>query len=438
MAIRYDQLPHDHALEREVLSSVFVAPDSLWAIREQLRDVDFHEPIHAALYTAMIAVQDRDGRVDIPLLHTELRQRGQGALIAHIGGVLERAGTTDQLHRYVTRVAEYAMLRRMAQASEGVTAGALTPEAAADVNGWAAEAIRAVEDAAGHGPATTMELASDAMPEAYLTMLDEKTTGLSAGLKTGIPELDEWTNGLPRKMHVIGGRAKMGKTAFAMSLTKGWACNGLRGLWLQQEMDKREFWARNLALVSHVPFAAVAGEDAITAEQGLLLQQAANTIRGWRMAVDYRTRLTAADVKLLALKARRLLGGLDYVVVDHFHAMDHGGGGSMTEQRAGMGANSNGLRDTAKELNVCLLLLAQLNRGTDKRSDQRPVLSDLRECGDLEQDAHVIMAPHRPYYYDQTADRRDAELVVMGNRNGDKGIVQLRFLPQVMEFRKAV
>jgi replicative DNA helicase len=430
--LNHSTLPHDHDLEREVLSAVFVDPECLWLIRELLAPADFHSHANGRILGHMIAVQDRDGRVDLPLLTTQLRASNDGALQPQMLSLLDRAGTTSQLERYAGRVAEYAVLRRMADAADRVAHEACMPDAAEDVAAWTAESLRAVEDAAQGGAVDTLVLAHQAMPGAWLDMQEAKSQERTYGLNTGIRDLDEWTDGLPRKLCVIAARAKMGKTALAMSISAHWLHRGMRVLWLQQEMDEREFWARYLAQSSRVPFRAIAGRERLGESQGRDVAHASQRIADWRLAVDFRTRMTAEGVKLAALKARRVLGGLDAIVVDHFHCMQHGSVGD--DPRHGMEATSNYLRDTAKDLGVCMLLLAQLNRGSDKRANQRPVLSDIRECGALEQDAHIIFAPHRPYYYDRTADKRHAELLVLGNRNGDTGPITMRFIPEIMHF----
>ena len=99
-----------------------------------------------------------------------------------------------------------------------------------------------------------------------------------------------------------------------------------------------------------------------------------------------------------------------------------------------MTRNAGGLRALAKDLNVCVILLAQLNRSPDKREDKRPILSDIRECGALEQDAHAILAPHRPSYYNRDHPTREAELLVLANRNGPSGRINVRWFPQLMKF----
>lgn len=438
--INSDKLPHDDDLEREVLAAVFVDADVLWLVREKLKPDDFHNLGHSKVYEAMQTVQDRDGRVDLPLLHTQLKADGDWYLAPIVGKLLDRAGTTSQVGQYATRIAEYSVLRRMAYAAEAVVAQACAPEAAMDVAGWTASALKTVEDAAEGGAAETLHLARETMPWMAEDLLEAKTEERSHGLETGIPELDEWTDGLPRKLVVIAGRAKMGKTALAMSIAKGWCVRGFKVLWLQQEMDEREFWARQLAMVSGVPFKAIVGRQAISNEQTGHVRHASERLAHWNMAVDFRTRLTAEACKLAALKARRLMGGLDAVVVDHFHCMQHGKPGEWSggDMRHAMDGSSNYQRDAAKDLGVCWLLLAQLNRSSDKREDKRPVLSDIRECGALEQDAHVIMAPHRPYYYDKSADVRHAECLVLGSRNGETGAISMRFLPQTMHFKPVV
>jgi len=180
----------------------------------------------------------------------------------------------------------------------------------------------------------------------------------------------------------------------------------------------------------------LAGKRRATQDEIGLMGPAADAVSRLPLLIDDRPGLTAEQIVIAASSAKRELGGLDLVVVDHFHKMRFPKSAGQRSDDA-MNASVTVLCDAAKRLGVALVLLAQLNRKCEERSDKRPMLSDLREAGGLEQDAYGVWSPFRPGAYDDNADQREAELIGLKHRNGECRTIPMRWYGPRMTYTEA-
>ena len=328
-----------------------------------------------------------------------------------VGLLLEHAAIPAEVPYLIGVVADEARVRRV-QLRTGVALSA-DPE---DAGQWCAEVVRAATDAAGDATRARWTAGVDLAAAA----LERRTSGQQGVPRLPMPwhEVEAMGCGVPRgRFTVVAGRPGMGKTTAALVLAAHWASQGLRVAVSSLEMGAGELGDRMLA--------RLAGQRrGLTAEQANV--DAADEMARWSLAVDDTPGLTASEIVLRAEGARRMLGGLDALVVDHFHLLAHRAEkGERTDEA--MGRSSGVLRDWAKNQDIAVVLAAQLNRDSERRGTGVPRLADLRECGALEQDGYMVVAPYRPAVMDSQADPGELQWHVIKHRGGRCGSVGLHW-----------
>lgn len=392
----------------------------------------FAAPIHQEIWRAMARLSAQGSAIDLAPVLAELvssraslvarSDEGQAKARVVLQASLFAACREDAAETVARSIADDAFLRGIERDAESLlrlardpstTASALRARAG-DLLGHAATA----ED--GRGPRSFADLAV-----AFNALLEAPQDGRPAGLLTGFAGLDQLTGGLrPGQMIVLGARPRMGKSAFAINVLTTAAQHGTV-LFVSLEMGGIEQFARAVCGRARVDASALRLrrlngadlEDLLVATQALSLLP---------VIVDDRAAVTVPEVRSQAL-ALRAKGALSLIVVDYLQLLGTVGTSSGNREQE-VAAMSRGLKALARELEVPVLVLAQLNREVDKRTDHRPVLSDLRESGQLEQDADLVMFLYREEVYDpETPHRGMAELIVAKHRAGPCDTVPLRW-----------
>ncbi len=426
--------PHSTDAERSVLATILVRPDVLPDVLARgLVAGDFYTPRWAATFAAIVALANRGDAIDAVTVGGELAVGAYGDAVpdlADLNAEMRDVPSLDHAETYARAVVDAARLRALMGAAAEIVEAGYGPDALTDADAYfdLAEATlhAAVERRnAGPGPAPLIEVL-----DATIAELRRRSSGGLVGVPTGFDGLDRMTGGLrPGQLVVVGARPSMGKSALALDIALHVARTTGPALFVSAEMSELELGTRVFAgggvpsdrllvgRLDDVDFARLEARRAELTEAALFIDAAAGTTL---LAIRARARWQAAR------------GGLALVVVDYLQLV--GAERRGTRREAEVAEVSRGLKSLARELQVPVIAVAQLNRAVELRTVKQPVLADLRESGQLEQDADVVLLLHRPVVYDLNADPLSAELHVAKHRNGPTGLVPLVWLARRMSF----
>ncbi|MBB6100111.1 replicative DNA helicase [Deinobacterium chartae] len=428
--------PHNTEAEVSVLGSVLLDNDALLDISEQLSAEMFYRESHRKIFAAMQTLHERGEPVDLVTLSEELRAKGQ---LEEVGGAAYLVGLADQVPTaayaevYCKIVQEKYTLRQLISASGKVMQLAYDADLPLeDLLDKSEKLIFEVAQQKGQDEFQAMNKVVHETFE-YITQL-HNNGGVGQGVRTHFRDLDEWTTGLqPGSLNVLAARPSMGKTAFALSIAQNVALKGDPATTGAVAVFSLEMPAVQLALRMLCSEARV---DMNRVRSGQLnerdferLANAAGRMAEAPLYIDDTSELTINELRS---KCRRLLaqhGKLSLVVIDYLQLMSgsKGGGGNENRQQE-ISAISRGLKSIARELDVPVIVLSQLSRAVEQRPNHRPMLSDLRESGAIEQDADIVMFIYRDEYYNKETDQQGiAEIIIGKQRNGPVGTVKLQF-----------
>jgi replicative DNA helicase len=422
-------LPHNLEAERSVLGAILLHNDAFNQAAEILESKDFFRDAHRRIFEKMILLSERRHAIDLVTLKDELGRTGE---IDEVGGPAYIASLVDGVPRatnieyYAKIIKEKSVLRNLIFASNRILSSAYAAEEDADtILDGAEQAIFSIaEGRVREGFVAIGALAHksfEAIEQAYA----EKR--LITGVPTGFKDLDEMLSGMQRgDLIILAARPSMGKTSLALNIaqhvgTRTALTVGIFSL----EMSKEQLFLRLLS--------GEAGIDGQRLRTGFLqaddwdkLTQALAVLGDARIYIDD---TPSAGVLEMRAKSRRLQAehGLDLLVVDYIQLMQ--GRGRFDNRTQELGSISRSMKGLAKELNVPVMVVSQLSRAPESRSDHKPQLSDLRESGALEQDADVVMMIYREDVYNPTPENENiAELIIAKQRNGPIGSVRLAFM----------
>lgn len=417
-------LPQAHAVERELLGCLFLDPSLLDAVSAELESDAFHAPRHRLVYDALRSVHERGARVELPVVRQELERAGAWERVgdAGLGAILDCQGTTLSWREHVRVLQRCAEQRRMIDAARDIEASAFAPRCddQDDLVARAEERLRAVAMA----PARTgLRPLSGAVQDAVDGWEAQAAEDAPPGLPTGMSDLDKLTGGYrPGDLVIVAARPAMGKTALAL----GWAVHhgrqGKRVAVFSLEMPAMQLAARLIASEARIDLARLRAAK-VRADEWPQLGDAAERLTRLPVLVDDAGSLTVDQIAS-AVRREHRAHGLDVVFVDYLQRVRVDRSRSREEEVAQVVMR---LKTLAKELNVPVVALAQLNRKCEERSDKRPLLADLRDSGQVEQEADMVVGLYRHEVYVPGSNRGEAELHVLKHRNGPTGVVKLRF-----------
>jgi replicative DNA helicase len=440
-------LPSSIDAEKTILGAILLDNAAHAEAAEKLVPDDFSLDSHRKIFQRMGELIDAQRAVDIVTLSAEL---GRYKEVEAVGGVAYLASLTEGLPRrpvieeYIRLVKDSAMRRRMmaicakaiAEASEGAD-DALTVLNAAEQG-----LLKVTETGISQGFMSLSQIVGESFGSIdNLYKQSREVTGLA----TDFTDLDRMTSGLQKgELIIIAARPSMGKTAFAINIAQNAAVNHEATVAVfSLEMSRESLLRRMLASQAWV--------DQRKLQTGFLgredhdkLTQALEQLVESRLFIDDTAGISLAEMRAKARRLKQLSGGLDLIVVDYLQLMSASpmGGASKKgyENRTQeVSAISRGLKALAKELEVPVVALSQLSRGSERRDDKRPMLSDLRESGSIEQDADVVMFIHREAYYKRTEELSEdekaaSEIIIAKQRNGPTDTVFLNFISRFTRF----
>ncbi|MDR4022738.1 MAG: replicative DNA helicase, partial [Eubacteriales bacterium] len=430
------KMPHDADAEQAVLSSILMDKDAAAEAFEILKAEDFYSPENKAVFQAAFQLYTKGDPIDVVTVKNQLEENG---VFTEIGGVETLAniagavGSSVNVKSYAKIVEEKSVLRRLIKLSGDISE--ISYKAGDDINVILDKAEKGIFDVMQNRNTDSF---SSIMDVAYDTFANiekiynstEKITGIS----TGFTDFDAKTAGLQKSdLILIAARPSMGKTAFVLNVAQYAAVkNNVTVAIFSLEMSKEQLVNRMLCAQSLVDAQKVRTGE-LTAEDWSKLVDGMGILSEAPIYIDDTPGITAMDIRA---KCRRLKleKGLGLVVIDYLQLMS--GSGRSDSRQQEISEISRSLKAVAREIEAPVIALSQLSRACESRSDHRPMLSDLRESGAIEQDADLVAFLYRDEYYfpEKTENKNKAELIIAKQRNGPTGTVNLTWLGQYTKF----
>ncbi len=427
------QMPQSTEAEQAVIGSMLIDPECVPTVIEQLRPEDFYIEENRRIFETIYSMFNHAMRIDAVTVLDQLKSAGfydEAGGRAYLMQLMELTPTSAGVREYASIVRDKSMLRAIATAGAEIERLALSEEGSASELAELAEQkiynVRQGREIKGlsHIKSVIMDL---------YEQLDERSRSDSdiSGISTGFKDLDYALTGLNKSdLILVAARPGMGKTAFALNI----ALNAAKAckkdvVVFQLEMSKDQLASRFLASEALIESQKLKtgnlGED-----DWIKIARATNALAKTRIYVDDNPAITVAEIKA---KCRRLGDGLGLIVIDYLQLMQSGKRNDNRTQE--VAEISRSLKIMAKELNVPVVCLSQLSRAAEQRADKKPMLSDLRESGAIEQDADIVMFIYRDdYYNDESEHKNVAEIIIAKNRHGATGSVYLQWIGQYTTF----
>ncbi|MBO4839020.1 MAG: replicative DNA helicase [Lachnospiraceae bacterium] len=430
--------PHSLGAEQTVLGSMLLDNECIPKLEGILTGQDFYTPMYGVIFDAMMELYNEGRPVDPVTLQDRLQQKDVAPEVSNpefIGELIASVPVSANAKYYAEIVAEKALLRRIIGVNEEV-AGLCYAEKES-VGTIVEETERKIFDVLNRRRQQDI-VPIDEITRNALTVINEAALSRNpiTGLATGFKDLDEMLTGLhPSELILIGARPSMGKTALVLNILQNVVfrqdqCAVLFSL----EMAKEMIMNRLLSMEGHVDAQRLRSGE-LNDEDWDKLFEAAETISRSKLIIDETSGITVSDLRSKCRKIK-LERDLKLIVIDYLQLMSGSGRRSENRQQE-ITEISRGLKALARELRVPVIALSQVSRAPDARKeDHRPLLSDLRESGSIEQDADVVMFIYRDEYYNKENSKKKGitELIVAKQRNGPVGTVELAWLPQNLRF----
>ena len=431
--------PQSVEAEQAVLGGLMLSPESYDRVGDQLDESDFYRRDHQLIFRAIKDLAERNRPFDAVTLGEWFESQGQSEMVAGGAYLVELATTTPSaanIVAYAEIVRDKAVLRQLIEVGTGIVNDGFQPEGrdSAEILAKAEQEVFAIAEAGNRGR-QDFTAVTDAMKDAFDVLQTRYAAGGAiTGLPTGYVEFDEMTAGLqPTDLIILAARPAMGKTTLALNMAEYAAMKTKKPVAVfSMEMSASQLALRLISSVGRVN-AARLRTGQLEDEDWSRISSAIRLLKDTKIFIDD---TPALSPDALRAKARRLKRehGLGMIVIDYLQLMAVPGN---SENRATeISEISRSLKALAKELNVPVIALSQLNRSLEQRADKRPVMADLRESGAIEQDADVIVFIYRDDYYNKenSPDKGLAEVIIGKQRNGPTGSVKLKFFGEYTRF----
>lgn len=427
--------PHNLEAERSALGAAMLDRDILSEILEEVKADDFYNENHKEIYQAIWELYRENSPVDMLTVCEELKRRKSLDMVggrAYIATLTAEVPSTANAAEYAKIVAEKATIRQMIRTSEDITEkGYEAKMAAGEILDYAESGIFSIAQKRQKNDYAKIQ---EVLLE-NLRIIDEasKNKDKIVGIPTGFRELDEKTSGLQRSdLIIVAARPAMGKTAFALNIAQQSAVKaGSSVIIFSLEMAKEQLGQRLLAMQARVEMQKLKQGD-LDRTDWERISMAADDLNGTKIVIDDTPGISLMEMRN---KCRRLKAeqGLDLVVIDYLQLMKFDGKADSRQQE--ISAISRNLKLLAREIDCPVIVLSQLSRATEQRPDKRPILSDLRESGSIEQDADIVIFLYRDDYYNpETETPGVCEINIAKHRSGPTGKIELTWVSRYTKF----
>jgi len=433
--------PHSIEAESSVIGGLLLDNGAWDRVADLVSANDCYRPEHQLVYAAIAALVNANKPADVITVFEHLQSQGKAEAVgglAYLNALAQYVPSAANIRRYAEIVRERAILRKLISASDDIATQAFNPKGKAVAN-ILDEAEQKIFNIGEEGSRMKQGFQSlDSLVVDLLDRVQEMADNPNdiTGVPTGFVDLDRMTSGLqPGDMVVLAARPSMGKTAFAINIAEHVALNeGLPVAVFSMEMGAAQLAVRIVGSIGRINQGHLR-TGKLTDDEWPRLTEAIEKLRSVSLHIDETPGLTPSELRANARRLARQCGKLGLIVVDYLQLMS--GSSSDGENRATeLGEISRGLKMLAKELQCPVIALSQLNRSVEQRTDKRPMMSDLRESGAIEQDADIIMFIYRDEYYTKDACKEPgvAEIIIGKQRNGPTGTVKLAFLNMLTRF----
>jgi replicative DNA helicase len=433
--------PHSIEAESSVLGGLLLDNGAWDRVGDLLKEGDFYRYEHRMVFGAIGTLINGSKPADVITVFEQLQNQGKAEEIGGLGylnSLAQYVPSAGNIRRYAEIVRERSILRKLVSASDEISTNAFNPKGR-PVAAILDEAEQKIFNIGEEGARTKQGFqAMDTLVVDLLDRVQEMADNPNdvTGVPTGFYDLDRMTAGFQAgDLIVLAARPSMGKTALAINIAEHVALNeGLPVAVFSMEMGAAQLAVRIVGSIGRIDQGHLR-TGKLTDEEWPRLTEAIEKLRTISLHIDETAGLTSSELRANARRLSRQCGKLGLIVVDYLQLMS--GSSSEGENRATeLGEISRGLKMLAKELQCPVIALSQLNRSVEQRPDKRPMMSDLRESGAIEQDADIIMFIYRDEYYTKDACKEPgvAEVIIAKQRNGPTGVVKLTFLNRITKF----
>jgi replicative DNA helicase len=434
----YDRIPPQNLeAEQAVIGSILLQAEALITAMERVQTDDFYDKSHQLIFEAMIELGEAGQPIDLVTLTSKLQDKGQ---LEDIGGVsylsklAHGVPTAANVDYYAQIIEEKAMLRRLIRAatqivSEGYAGGE-------DVPGMLSDAERRILEISNSRSGSGFIAIRDVVMEVFDKVEKlHQNRGTTTGIPSGFVDLDKMTAGFQRSdLIIVAARPSVGKTAFALNIAQNVAVRAKETVAIfSLEMSAAQLVQRMICAEANLDANVLRTGEFKGDEDWAKLTMGIAALAEAEIYIDDTPGVTVADIRA---KCRRLKTekGLGMIVIDYLQLI-HGRGKAGENRQQEVSEISRTLKQIARELEVPVIALSQLSRGVEQRQDKRPMMSDLRESGSIEQDADIVAFLYRDDYYNQETEKKNIiEIIIAKQRNGPVGTVELVFLKNYNKF----
>lgn len=433
----FDRVPPQNIeAEQAVLGAILLDSDAIVTAQEKIRAHDFYRSSHRLIFEAMVELAEEQEPIDLVTLTSLLRDKKQ---LEEVGGVqyltelAHAVPTAANVDYYAQIIEEKSMLRRLIRtATEIVTEGFASEDSVGEL---ISDAEKRIMEIANQRSTSGFIAIRDVLMEVFErveSLYNQK--GTITGIPSGFADLDRMTSGFQRSdLIIVAARPSVGKTAFALNIAQNVSVRAKETVAIfSLEMSAAQLVQRILCAEANVD-ATRMRTGHLESEDWEKLTMAIGTLSDAQIYIDDSPAITVADIRA---KCRRLKRerGLGMVLIDYLQLI-HGRGKPGENRQQEVSDISRTLKQIARELDVPVIALSQLSRGVEQRQDKRPMMSDLRESGSIEQDADIVSFLYRDDYYDKESEKPNIiEIIIAKQRNGPVGTVELVFLKNYNKF----
>lgn len=433
--------PHSIEAESSVLGGLLLDNGAWDRVGDLLAERDFYRYEHRMVFTAIGVLINASKPADVITVFEQLQNQGKAEEVgglAYLNSLAQYVPSAGNIRRYAEIVRERSVLRKLVSASDEISTNAFNPKGR-PVAAILDEAEQKIFNIGEEGARNKQGFqAMDTLVVDLLDRVQEMADNPNdvTGVPTGFYDLDRMTAGFQAgDLIVLAARPSMGKTALAINIAEHVALNeGLPVAVFSMEMGAAQLAVRIVGSIGRIDQGHLR-TGKLTDEEWPRLSEAIEKLRTISLHIDESAGLTSSELRANARRLSRQCGKLGLIVVDYLQLMS--GSTNDGENRATeLGEISRGLKMLARELQCPVIALSQLNRSVEQRPDKRPMMSDLRESGAIEQDADIIMFIYRDEYYTKDACKEPgvAEVIIAKQRNGPTGVVKLAFMNKITKF----
>jgi replicative DNA helicase len=435
---RIKMQPHSIEAEQSVLGGLLLSAEAWDAVAETVSASDFYRPDHRLIFKQIAKLAEASEPVDVITVADKLEASGELDAAGGLNYLAELAKNTpsaSNIRAYGQVVNERASLRKLIEAAQDIAESGFNPEGRTS-DELIDEAERLIMQISEQGPKAGGPKEVNPLLETAIERIEElfNSGGDITGLSTGFTDLDKMTSGLqPSDLVIVAGRPSMGKTSFAMNLVENAVLAQDKPILVfSMEMPAEQLVIRILSSVGKIDQTRIRNGK-LEQEDWPKLSAAVTKLKDVPLLIDDTAALTPTELRSRARRVQREHGQLGMIMVDYMQLMQIAG--SSEGRTAEISEISRNLKAIAKEFNCPMVALSQLNRSLEQRPNKRPVNSDLRESGAIEQDADVIMFIYRDEVYNEDSpDKGTAEIIIGKQRNGPIGTARLAFVGQYTRF----